>query len=61
MAKEQMEAVSWKDPSDDSSGAGTRGPADAQKLAKDLHTKKFPFYFLQLLIGILFNHASNGL
>lgn len=39
MAKEQMEAVSWKDPSDDSSGAGTRGPADAQKLAKDLHKK----------------------
>ena len=56
-----MEAVNWKDPSDDSFRVGTRGPADAQKLAKDLHKKKFPFYFLHILIGMLFNHASNGL
>ena len=51
-----MEAVDWKGPPDDFIRVGISGQADAQKLAKDLH--KFPFYFLNILAGVLINIAS---
>lgn len=51
-----MEAVDWKGPPDEFFRGGISGQADAQKLAKDLH--KFPFYFLNMLTGVLINIAS---
>ena len=55
MAREWMEAVDWKGPSDDFFRVAISRQTDAQKLAKD---HKFPFYFLNVLTDMLFNNAS---
>ena len=53
-----MEDVDWKDLTGDISRVGTRGQADVQTLANDLHD--FPFYFLVTMTGMLFKNASTA-
>lgn len=56
--KEWMEDVDWKALTGDISRVGTRGQADAQTSANNLH--KFPFYFLVTVTGMLFKNASTA-